>query len=146
MTSGQAVVLFKDSASRGECLTDGRDSLRILMNILGIGNEYQRTDRNVALEFPSDFAERVPATLRPANLLAIQPDLALISDFDLDSITMVSPTRFAANNAAPTFTVRRAGRTVPTEAKLSRTDCEALNNIYECGLDCNVAAGKTKSS
>jgi hypothetical protein len=132
--SGQLAVAFRNGDKKGDCLTNKRDTLRLLMNILGVANEYQRSDRGKAMILAKNYVDALPEELRDQGILDVKPDLLIKSPFDVNSITMVSGDRFADNAMiASPFRLKR-NQVVSTEEKLSRYDCQALNYIYDCKL------------
>ncbi|OQV12150.1 hypothetical protein BV898_13567 [Hypsibius exemplaris] len=139
----QLVYAFKaDPTSRqnlGECLSEPRDTLRLLMNIIGFGNEYQRSDRSPSLIFSPNFNNLVPTALQSENLLAVQTGLEINSNFDVDSITMIKGDRYASNLSEPLFRFRNGVPASLSDIQLSRSDCYALNYMYGCDLICSSA-------
>ncbi|GAV04831.1 hypothetical protein RvY_15051 [Ramazzottius varieornatus] len=91
----------------GACLDTQRDTMRILMNLLGIRNEHNRQDRNNFLLFQSAVPNMLVApSLQKYNLFAAYANnsiATIASTFDYKSVTLVSGEQFAKSRNRPVF-------------------------------------------
>ncbi|GAV01343.1 hypothetical protein RvY_12071-2 [Ramazzottius varieornatus] len=146
-TAGQIINIFGSNTLKGECLTQPRDTLRIIMNTLGIANDYQRPDRDNFLKVPVDPVTVAHPTLTGGSapyLLGKNSHISTLDPFDVKSITMVDGSRFAREGES-TFTQRDgspiwgSSTTDLSQVKMSRMDCENLDSLYGCNIDCSSA-------
>ncbi|XP_055357391.1 uncharacterized protein LOC129602409, partial [Paramacrobiotus metropolitanus] len=133
------------AAGRAGCLQDQRDVTRLLLNALGVISEFQRPDRdapNSPMRFLTNYDEKLLDTVRAdgmfhkktaAETLAVFPDT-----FDILSVTMVHPERYAKSARDPVFQLAPFGKTVGTTTTLSKGDCEVLSYMYHCNIACEA--------
>lgn len=141
---GQVAVMFGGGADDGSCLGAGRerDAIRLLVNILGLQNEFQRRDRENAPTPSMIFAKAddqgrndlVDPSLAGENIFGkenmLNSSIAQISsDFDCLSVTMVRSDRFAKSPLKKIF-ILQPGMEVGNKAVLSVNDCEGLMTLY----------------
>ena len=145
--AGQTINLFASATLKGECLNQPRDTLRLILNLLGVANEYQRSDRDKKLKMnanPVSLAHESLAGGSGNYLLGINSHISILDDFDINSVTMVNGDRFTRPGATE-FTQRNGSavldpiRNPPALAdiRLSRMDCETLDSLYGCELQCD---------
>ncbi|GAV01342.1 hypothetical protein RvY_12070 [Ramazzottius varieornatus] len=142
-STGQNMKMFSSQTEKGECLTQPRDTVRLLLNLLGLGNEYQRTDRRANLQMHPDPTNQADNSLTGGSgnfVLGENAHISTGNPFDIHSITMVNGDRFTKpgtqafgrrDTGSPTFA------SDPSVVKLSWQDCENLNTLYRCRLDCD---------
>ncbi|XP_055350183.1 uncharacterized protein LOC129596832 isoform X2 [Paramacrobiotus metropolitanus] len=130
-------------AGRAGCLQDQRDVTRLLLNALGVVSEFQRPDRDVPnspLRFLANYDEKLLHAVRAdgmfhkkaaAETVAVYPDT-----FDILSVTMVHPGRYAKSASDAVCQLAPSGKTVGTVTKLSKGDCEVLSYMYQCNITC----------
>lgn len=111
------------------CMDNVREVMKILTNVLGLRNEYNRPDRDQHLKI---FVEDLQPELRFSNLLnAYNASQVLRSGpFDYNSITIPRPSQFAI--AGKHIFEFPADKAVPTLAHLSKADCVGLSFMYGC--------------
>ncbi|XP_055346724.1 uncharacterized protein LOC129594158 [Paramacrobiotus metropolitanus] len=123
----------------GACLDSQRDTMRVLMNILGIRNEHNRNDRSSYLAFQSaDPNTLVTSTLQKYNIFtpyANNSVATIASTFDYNSVTLVTGQQYAASPNAPVF-VPLGTNIIGQLPRLSRTDCLLMNLLYSCSSPC----------
>ncbi|GAV07073.1 hypothetical protein RvY_16955 [Ramazzottius varieornatus] len=145
---GQVAVMYGGGADEGSCLGAGRerDAMRLLVNILGLQNEYLRQDREDPPTPSIIFAKAddqgrndlIDDSLAGENIFGRVNTLnannsQIISPFDPLSITMVRSDRFAKSPLKKVF-ILQPGVEVGVKAALSVQDCAAL--IYMYGKYC----------
>ena len=154
-TQGQTAIVFGSSAftssgqsgnAKGACLdnpSSPRDAMRVLVNALGLRNEFMRSDRDTFITFQTNFNSLVVDNLRSLDIFgaAKQYNTATATNqgtFDAQSITMVSGEQWAADPTRPVFTLKSgpSAKPIGTLARLSLGDCSALNLLYRCGITC----------
>ncbi|OQV24862.1 hypothetical protein BV898_01448 [Hypsibius exemplaris] len=136
--------------TKGACLDSRdspRDAMRVLSNALGLRNQWMRPDRAQWMSFPStDFNANVATRLKGWDLFGISKlytvspatnyNSAILYDFDINSITMVTPEQWAEDPTKPVFSLipakAGAGKKVGTRARLSLNDCKSLSDLYGC--------------
>lgn len=111
------------------CMDNVREVMKILTNVLGLRNEYNRPDRDQHLKI---FVEDLQPELRFSNLLnAYNASQVLRSGpFDYNSITIPRPSQYAI--AGKHIFEFPADKAVPTLAHLSKADCVGLSFMYGC--------------
>lgn len=120
----------------GACLDSLRETMRLLVNLLGIRSEHNRNDRNSFLTFTSgDPNAQVMESLQRYSLFLLynSSTTAIASTFDYQSVTLVTGDKFAASSNAPVFVANTA---IGQLARLSRTDCLLTNMLYRCNSAC----------
>jgi hypothetical protein len=140
---GQILVAFSSNNGNpaGSCLDNKRDAMRIIVNALGLRNEFMKSYRSPNyMVFPTtvDRNSLVAPSLQIHNIFAdanmyTEPSLAVDSTpglFDVNSVTMVTPERFAATST-PVFSMFN-NLPIGQLARLSLGDCQTLNMLYDC--------------
>ncbi|OQV21520.1 hypothetical protein BV898_04422 [Hypsibius exemplaris] len=131
------------------CMTP-REIMKYLVNSLGLRDEWRRPGRdavirvnvgNVKTTLGAPAAEIVreygTAAVAPVVITAGQTTDTMTTNFDLNSITMIAPTKYAISAAQPIYTVI-AGTVPGNLARLSFDDCRGLQALYST-LGCNAA-------
>ena len=157
---GQAAIVFGSSTftqsnqtgnTKGACLdnpTSPRDAMRVIANALGLRNEFMRSDRDNFITLAPNANSLVAANLQSLDIFAATKKYTNASatnqgPFDARSITMVTGEQWAQNIGKPVFTLNMNPtgggdyRPVGNLARLSRTDCDALNMLYRCRIQCD---------
>ncbi|OQV13897.1 hypothetical protein BV898_11894 [Hypsibius exemplaris] len=149
---GQVAVIFGTSSypgvsssstvsgMPGACLDNQRETMRLLMNLLGVRNEHNRADRNKFLTFQSSNPNSlVVSGLDKYNLFGLyNGSTTIASTFDYQSVTLVAGEKFAASLNSPVFVPASGSKsnTIGHLARLSRTDCLVINMLYQCSAPC----------
>jgi hypothetical protein len=106
-----------------------REVMKILVNALGLRNEYNRPDRDLFLNV---FPDNLQSDLRNSNLLtaynASQVDVAG-RPFDYNSVTIPKVSKYAVENSS---IFELINHTVPLLDRLSQDDCLGLSWMYGC--------------
>ncbi|GAU92467.1 hypothetical protein RvY_04544 [Ramazzottius varieornatus] len=111
------------------CMDNVREVMKILVNVLGLRNEYNRPDRDQHLKV---FVENLQPELRFSNLLNPYNASQVLRSgpFDYHSITIPQPSQYAI--AGKHIYEFPADKAVPTLAHLSKADCAGLSFMYGC--------------
>lgn len=137
--NGQVVIMFGSASGNtaGGCLDNKRDAMRVLSNAMGLREEYRRSDRDATMTFPTsrDRNSLVAPILQKYNIFSPSSQFnatvaSNFGQFDTNSITMVTGTRFAGTSQ-PVFSLA-PGRQVGLLARLSEGDCNTLKLLYQC--------------
>ncbi|XP_055352519.1 uncharacterized protein LOC129598570 [Paramacrobiotus metropolitanus] len=112
------------------CMEAQRDVMKILVNVLGLRNEYNRPDRDLHIKV---FPENLQPELRNSNLLtaynASQVD-TVDRPFDYHSVTIPNFNKYGIVNS--TVFELPANTTFPQLDRLSLDDCMGLAWMYGC--------------
>ncbi|OQV21523.1 hypothetical protein BV898_04425 [Hypsibius exemplaris] len=128
--AGQKLVIFQ--SANGGCLASKRETMAIIIPVLGVRQEIKRPDRD---QFIRTFPNNVLTDFQSFGLLnKYEPaTVDTSSTFDFLSITMPSQSRFAKPNTvvySPINATQRLGEF----ARLSLGDCQGIKKIYpSCG-------------
>ncbi|OQV18399.1 hypothetical protein BV898_07602 [Hypsibius exemplaris] len=144
---GQAAIMFSQASTprpgagpaAGACLDNLRDAVALLLNAIGIRNEYQRSDRDGFMIFPTDVNRNllVDPSLQRYDLFGegrkYNASQAVNSNpvFDKDSVTMVTGTRYAGSSVRSVFTTVNNDQ-VGRQFRLSFGDCQTVRALYNC--------------
>ncbi|XP_055334815.1 embryonic protein UVS.2-like [Paramacrobiotus metropolitanus] len=132
--AGQKVALFNSPNGNG-CMDSVRDVMKFLAHALGLRNEYNRPDRD---KYITVFTNNIKSEMRSLNLfMKYTPDQVdyLNTEFDYNSITMPSPTKYA-NPGSVIFASSRSGQGFGNLPRLSQSDCIGIGLQY---TQCNFA-------
>ncbi|XP_055349406.1 uncharacterized protein LOC129596209 [Paramacrobiotus metropolitanus] len=124
---GQKLVIHN---GENGCMGSLRDLMRIIVNALGLRNEYRRPDRDQYIDV---YPDNLAPGLKGSSLLDVYNESdAYYGNFPFDyfSITMPSVTKYAADNAV-IYSLPGNG-TIAYVEHLSRDDCMGLAWMYGC--------------
>ncbi|OWA51972.1 putative Bile salt-activated lipase [Hypsibius exemplaris] len=151
VSSGQKLGLVNGTH---RCLENKRDTMKYIVNALGLRDEWRRPDRdnyitvnlvNVRTDVgvpPVDLIRKYHDPITPVDTRPSPQTIVNLTAFDYNSITMPALTKFTLDPSKPLYTIvpgrvqtlNGVANTSVTAAgslaQLSRDDCEGLKAIY----------------
>ncbi|GAU95797.1 hypothetical protein RvY_07352 [Ramazzottius varieornatus] len=113
------------------CMKSMREVMKVLVNALGLRNEYRRPDRDRFMQV--NFQNMIPE-LRDTSLMKPynESEVYYTTLFDYHSLTILPTTKYSAGNQ--TIFSFPNGISVPTMDYLSLNDCIGLSWMYGCDV------------